>query len=179
MGQEKAFILFEDEPLVVRLRNIMRGAVADISIVGSPEKFPGFANVVEDRYKEAGPLGGIHAGLAVSGSEWNLFLAVDLPFMSSAFLRYLLAEAQTSSALVTVPRIGDIFQPLCAVYRLGFLKIAGQALQAGHRRIDRLFGGQELRVIDLPEVKQEGFDIRIFTNLNTPRELELARSNII
>lgn len=179
MGQEKAFLLFEDEPLVLRLLTIVRSVVEDVSIVGSQNTFPGFNNVVEDIYKEAGPLAGIHAGLNFSNHEWNLFLAVDQPFMSPLFLRYLLTEAQKSPALVTVPRINDMFQPLCAVYRLGFKEIAAQALQTGHNRIDKLFREQEIRVIDLTEIIREGFDVGIFTNLNTPQELELARSNIL
>lgn len=179
MGQEKAFILFGGEPLVVRLVNIVRGAVEDVSIVGSRNNFPGYPSVVEDIYKEAGPLGGIHAALSFSQHEWNLVLAVDQPFMSPAFLRYLLAAAQKSRALVTVPRFDDVFQSLCAVYRLGFQEIADRALQAGHNRIDKLFMEQELRIIDLPEITKAGFAIRIFTNLNTPQELEFARSNNI
>ncbi len=178
MGQDKAFISFGNELLISRLLRIVSGAVDNVYISGPKVKFSGFARVVEDIYPNSGPLSAIHAGLSCSEQELNLFVAVDQPFMSADFLLYILAAAQESSALVTVPRLDGIFQPLCAVYRQDFEELADQALSAGRNRIDALFNGEEIRVIDRPEFTQQGFDVNIFTNVNTPREVELARSSI-
>ncbi|MGC1434443.1 MAG: molybdenum cofactor guanylyltransferase, partial [Terriglobales bacterium] len=134
-----------------------------------------FGRVVEDVYRERGPLGGIHAALSGSTTELNLMLAVDLPFVTPAFLRYLLSRARESGAMVTVPRAGGGLQPLCAVYRRGFAEVAEQSLREGNNKIDSLFAGVETCVIEEDEFVGAGFSVEMFRNLNTPEELEKAK----
>ena len=87
--------------------------------------------MVEDVFRECGPLGGIHAALRASAAELNLMLAVDVPFVSAGLVEFLIARARGSAALVTVARAGGRWQPLCAVYRREFADAAEKALQLG------------------------------------------------
>ena len=173
MGQDKAFVEFEGRTLLARATDLARSVAADVRIVGSREKFVSIAPVVEDIFCDSGPLGGIHAALKASETELNLMLAVDMPFVSPAFLKYLIHEARLARrAVVTVPHGGKGWQPLCAIYRIEFAEAAEKALRAGQNKIDRLFDEVYTRRIEEQEMLRAGFSFDLFRNLNTREEWE-------
>lgn len=176
MGSDKAFLRLGDGTLLSRALMVLGTVASEIRIVGDARKFAAFGPVVEDVYRDRGPLGGIHAALASSAAELNLMLAVDLPFVGEKFLKYLLLQARESAAMVTVPRAGGGWQPLCAVYQRAFAEVAERSLAEGKNKIDSLFARVETRVIEEDESARAGFSAEIFRNLNTPEELEQARS---
>jgi molybdopterin-guanine dinucleotide biosynthesis protein A len=174
MGTDKAFLELAGKPLIVRAIELARDTVPDVKIVGEPRKFAAFSPVIEDVYRDRGPLGGIHAALTDSEAEWNLMLAVDLPFVSAQFLKYLFSRAESSNATVTVPNVGGYLQPLCAVYRKEFLVAAERALSQGKNKIDQLFCEVSLCAVSEEDMEANGFSSSIFRNLNTPEDLQEA-----
>jgi len=175
MGKDKAFVEFEGRTLLARSLDLARSVSASVRIVGSREKFAPFAPVVEDVFRDCGPLGGIQAGLRASPTDINLILAVDMPFLSRALLEFLIEQARGTPAIVVVPRCDGGRQPLCAVYRREFGAAAENALRAGHNKIDLLFETVHTRVIEESELENAGFASKMFSNLNTPEELEAQR----
>jgi molybdopterin-guanine dinucleotide biosynthesis protein A len=173
MGRDKSFINFNGHTLLSHAIELAGSLTGLVQIVGSREKFAMFAPVVEDIFPECGPLGGIHAALRSSQSELNLMLAVDMPFVSSAFLQYLVKQAQdASTAEVIVPRTEGRWQPLCAVYRRSFADLAEKALHDGRNKIGALLEQVEVRCIEEKYLERSGFSVDIFRNLNTPEELQ-------
>jgi molybdenum cofactor guanylyltransferase len=180
MGADKAFVMLggrntDGRTLLGRALELARSVTSDVHIVGDSAKFAPFAPVVDDVFRECGPLGGIHAALRASQTELNLILAVDLPFVAPALLQYLIKRARQSDAAVTVAKTGGRWQPLCAVYRREFADAAEQALRAGRYRIDALFDAGRIQVIGEEELESAGFSSNMFRNLNTREELEDAR----
>lgn len=173
-AKDKAFLMLADRSLLDRALALAGSLTSDVRISGSAVKFARFSPVVEDIYPQQGPLSGIHAALQQSASELNLMLAVDLPFVEPGFLRYLVAQARASKALATVPQTPDGWQPLCAVYRREFAKIAESALREGRNRIDALFLSSITHPITGKEMINGGFSLAMFRNLNTPEELQAA-----
>jgi len=182
MGANKAFLDFRGQTLLDRALATLREACGDVTIVGDLETFANYAPVVADVFAGCGPLAGIHSALLHSSAELNLMLAVDMPFVSPEFLRFLLAAAEATgkdagketAAIVTVPRTSRGFQPLCAVYRRDFLSTAEQALKAKRYKIDATFANLRLRVIDEPELAAAGFSKKNFFNVNTPEDRNAA-----
>jgi len=174
MGADKAFVVLDGRTLLARALDLARSVTQDVRIVGEATKFAAFAPVVEDVFPGCGPLGGIHAALRTSHAELNLVLAVDLPFVPPALLPFLLTRARNSPAMVTVPRAGGGWQPLCGVYRREFADVAEKALQAGRYKIDALFDEARTQVIEEEQLESAGFSSRVFRNLNTKAELEAA-----
>lgn len=172
MGADKAFLQWRDETFLDRALKLAKATAAEVRIVGDARKFAGFAcAVVEDVYRDRGPLGGIHAALNSSGSELNLMLAVDMPLMRPEFLGYLVRQARDAGAIVTVPKAAGGLQPLCAVYRREFAAIADESLRAGKNKIDPLFAKVRARVIEEDELVRAGFSAGMFRNVNTPEDL--------
>jgi molybdenum cofactor guanylyltransferase len=178
MGTDKAFVEFEGRTLLARALDLGRSVSADVRIIGSTQKFASFASVVEDVFRGCGPLAGIHAALLASPTDLNLILAVDTPFISHAFLEYLVEQSKQASALAVVPHCDDHCQPLCAIYRRGFAVAAENAWRAGQNKIDPLFGVVPTRTIQQDELKNAGFGLGMFRNLNTPQELKSRRESI-
>src|SRR5882724_882984 len=174
MGKDKAFLEFDGRILLARALELAAGVTEDVRIVGDPSKFAAFGRVIEDIYRERGPLGGIHAALKSSSTELNLMLAVDLPFVERNFLKYLVSVARDAKAVVTVPRASDGLQPLCAVYRREFAEVAEQSLAQGKNKIDALFANIETRTVGAEELSHAGFSSQMFRNFNTPEEFEKA-----
>jgi molybdopterin-guanine dinucleotide biosynthesis protein A len=175
MGSDKAFLRLGDETLLSLALKAAGAVAGDVRIVGDAQKFTAFGRVVEDVYRGQGPLGGIHAALSSSVTELNLVLAVDLPFLETEFLKYLLSRAQESKA-TTVPHAGGGLQPLCAIYRRRFAEVAERSLREGKNKIDLLFATVATRVIEEEELVRAGFSAEMFRNLNTPQEWEKAKS---
>lgn len=176
MGADKAFVALDGRTLLARALDLARSVTPEVRIVGDAAKFAAFAPVVDDQFRDCGPLGGIHAALRASSSELNLVLGVDLPFLSLALLQYLISRARGSSASVVVPRAAGGWQPLCAVYRCEFADAAEIALCEGRYKIDALFDKASTQEISEGELQAAGFSPRIFRNLNTREELARAKA---
>ena len=176
MGADKAFVILDGRTLLARALDVARSVTPDVRIVGDPAKFLPFAPVVEDVFRERGPLGGIHAALRASGAALNLILAVDVPFVTPGLLQYLIKQARNAaSATVTVARANGGWQPLCAVYRRRFADAAEQSLRAGRYKIDTLFVAPWTLAIQEDELEAAGFSPKMFRNLNTREELEAVQ----
>jgi molybdopterin-guanine dinucleotide biosynthesis protein A len=191
IGQDKAFLPWEGRTLLERALEATQAVASRTRIVGANAKFEAYGSVVEDIFVDRGPLGAIHAALSATDREFNLVLAVDLPFATPALLTYLIGRAHEAPCLATVPRLGGGWEPLCAVYRRGFAKVAEPALKRGQNAIYPLLedgsrledgvdqacaraGVQEIGVlaIDEKELVAAGFGAWMFRNINTIRDLE-------
>jgi molybdopterin-guanine dinucleotide biosynthesis protein A len=180
MGTDKAFLQFNGRRLLERALTLTRSIAPNVVIIGAATKFAPFGSVVEDIFPGCGPLAGIHAALQSSRSELNLILAVDLPFVTPELLMFLRKKAvEATTALATVPRTVQGWQPLCAFYRREFADLAADSLRAGRYKIDALFNPAHTLAISEPELQAAGFAPDIFRNLNTPQDVaEASRGQI-
>ncbi|MGH9580897.1 MAG: molybdenum cofactor guanylyltransferase [Terriglobales bacterium] len=176
MGTEKAWLTLEGETLLERALRLCRGITPTVSIAGPREKFAACGTVVEDVYRDCGPLGAIHAALCATATDLNFILAVDMPFVLPQLIERLVEEARASNALVTVPCIYGRFEPLCAVYRRQFRDAADASLARGRCKIDSLFSSVVTRVLDQADFERFAFDPAMFQNLNTRQDLLSAQS---
>jgi molybdopterin-guanine dinucleotide biosynthesis protein A len=172
MGADKVFMEVEGRTLLDRALATVSSVCDYVRIVGDPGKFSTLkTEAIGDIFPGCGPLAGIHAALAQSPCELNLMLAVDMPLVSASLLSFLFASADRGAAMVTVPRINEQLQPLCAIYRREFAANAEGALQAGNYKIDAAFSGVSLRVMEEAELVAAGFSARKFFNMNTPQDI--------
>jgi molybdopterin-guanine dinucleotide biosynthesis protein A len=178
MGADKAFVILDGRTLLACMLELAHSITDEVRIVGDPAKYSHFAPVIQDIYRDCGPLGGIHAAVKASQAELNLVLAVDVPFVSLAFLLYLIHRARSArQAIVTVVRTEEGWQPLCAIYRKQFAEIAEKALRDGRYKIGPLFDEAQPLVITNDDLQSAGFSPWIFRNLNTPRDLTEAQQD--
>src|SRR4029077_4226035 len=178
MGQDKAALSLNGRTLLEHALAALRCVCRDVAILGKYELYGTLAPVYEDIFPGCGPLGGIHAALSNSQTQYNIIIAVDTPFIMPEFLSYLVERAITSGAVVTTPEIDDYTQPLCTVYSLDFLPIAERALGSGSYKIVPLFPRDKTLVVREAELRRFAFATEMFENLNTPEDMARARRRV-
>ena len=139
MGRDKATLVIEGQPLWQRQLDKLRALEpCELFISGrcaGPYASAG-VEIIEDSVPGLGPLGGVAAALRRATSPRVLVLAVDLPRMSAEFLASLLREPHP-----TIPRHGNFFEPLAAIYPKCALPVAEEMLGQEDRSMQRFVRG--------------------------------------
>lgn len=172
MGSDKALLALGEQTLLQRALQVASGVAECVRIAGPKDRYAAFGEVVEDIYRDCGPMGGIHAALKSTTTNLNLMLSVDLPRMTPGFLRWLLEQARDAAEFIVVPQAAGGPQPLCAVYRREAFGPVEKALQNGEYKIARLFSHVPTRIVPEQEIVANGFSTAIFQNINTPEEYD-------
>ncbi len=124
--------------------------------------------VIADELENAGPLGGVTAALGNCTAPLLVVLAVDLPEMTTAFLRNLLALCHHGKGVV--PCGAEFFEPLAAIYPASAAAIAREQLRCGEFSMQQ-FVRAALREDLVVERKLQPAEMSLFANLNTPADL--------
>ncbi len=154
---------FNGKIIVVKARGQDSAALKD---------HPGLRSV-EDIYPGKGPLGGIYTGLTASASAVNLVVAGDMPFLNRDLIRYMLGGIRGFD--VVVPRIGDMVEPLHAVYSRSCLDAIRSLLDRGVLMVHRLLPLLRVRYIEQDEVDKFDPAHLSFFNINTQADLARAQ----
>jgi molybdopterin-guanine dinucleotide biosynthesis protein A len=174
MGRDKATMMIGGEPLWRRqVRTLREAGVAEIMIARGERELLGAGEpgliALADAAPGCGPLGGLVAGVRQAKTDWTLVLAVDLPFMSAAFLRQMMAMAE-QERLGLAPVLDGRVEPLAAVYPKGCLAFAEECLasrQLSMRAlVERCVAAGLMRSFEVREHERA-----YFRNVNTPEDL--------
>lgn len=162
MQTDKALLEIEGAPLWLRQVHLLQAlGPAELFIAGRAHEG---CIALADAQPESGPLGGLVAGLRACSAPLLLTLAVDLPRMTSDYLRQLIAKCSETCGVV--PQA----QPVCAVYPKRALALAERCLESRdcsmQRFVARCVAEDLVRRMDI-----ESADERLFLNLNTPEDL--------
>jgi len=175
-GVDKAALLLGRSRIIDRQLAILTSLAEDVLIIANEAtRYAGFQlPVIPDLVPGAGALGGLYTALEAARHELVVIVACDLPFVTQALFDRLIVEASDEVDAV-VPRSSRGLEPLCAVYRKEFVVPAEQALIAGHNKIDALFTGFQVRMVEDQELARNGFSSSMFRNVNTPEDWKLAQ----
>jgi molybdopterin-guanine dinucleotide biosynthesis protein A/molybdopterin converting factor small subunit len=174
MGEAKALLLFDDEPLIVHSARALKRLFAEIVVVAAPEQElpPLPAKIVRDEIAYQGPVGGIYYGLKAAGGEFCFVTSCDAPFLNVALISYL--AAQIPGYDVVVPYWEARYQPLHAVYRTSVLPRLKEQLERGELRPIYLLDKVRTRKVEQDEIEKLDPDGMSFLNINTPQDYQTA-----
>jgi molybdenum cofactor guanylyltransferase len=117
MGKDKATLQFRGRPLwqiQFELLRKLQPSEIFISARTDPTWRPEDVRFVADIPPSRGPLSGLAASLAQMHTTHLLALAIDMPFMSESYLRYLCDQIE--AGIGVVPKIDNRSEPLAAIY---------------------------------------------------------------
>ncbi len=185
MGTDKALLEYAGRPLIAYAVDLLKAVGAEPHIVGVRPDLAAYAPVVEDLHPGCGPIGGIESALSASGSEWNVFLPVDLPLLPAVFLKYLIERACITGAAATIPTFAAKPQPLCAVYRHELLTEIRTSVESGDYKVMRCIrNAAQLPELDLFSVEavaatRDDWPLepplhQWFQNMNAPADMALV-----
>lgn len=172
MGRDKALLEIGGQPLIQSAVNLLKALTERVVILGPSESY-GFLGVpvVPDQVPSRGPLSAIYTGLERSATQINLFLACDMPLMQGPFLKLLVERAGLADAVLMRLDDGKL-EPLCAVYNRSCLPTVKANFERQRFKLSDLFPDLRTHYLTEADLHDLGLDRRIFTNLNTPGDLE-------
>lgn len=175
-GVNKALLEIGGQRVIDRLLAALRPLGTPIVIVSNDDSLLGLPDtvVVRDVEPRAGALMGLYSGLRAVRTPLAVATACDMPFVSTALLRALLAQAAGVDAVV--PVIGEQPEPLHAVYRPSCLPAIEAALAAGRKRLLAFFDAVRVRYVPEAELRRWDPELRSFLNVNWPDDLARARA---
>ena len=179
LGRDKVQETVDNSNLLQRVLSQLAPFNRDIIIVTAGKKSLPQVNgyqrsrIVTDIYPGKGALGGIYTGLAASDSQYNLVVACDMPFLNQALLRYMM-ELSADFDLV-VPRLGELVEPLHAVYARSCLAPIERLLKRENLEVRALFNLVKVRYVESDEIDRFDPQHLSFFNVNTEVDLEKAR----
>jgi molybdopterin-guanine dinucleotide biosynthesis protein A len=176
MGSNKALLPLGGRRLVDWAIDLLEPHVQETFVVGPPEVFPLLhVPVRPDEIRQAGPLGGILTGLRHSRFDACLILGVDLPFLSGEILDRILAASQGYD--MTLPRMGETCETLCAVYSRSCVTHIEALLMAGRKSVLELMSRVRVNVLPEEDFRDLG-GASAFFNINTREDYEEAKRRV-
>lgn len=171
MGRDKACLDYGGEPLWQHQLQILNALVPDEILISGRKEAECAASghlIVEDHFKNAGPLAGIAALLARASHPLVLTLAVDMPWMTGAYFETLIGQCTPDCG--AVPERAGFYEGLAAVFPKAALPLAEIALQASDHSVQRFVRECATRgfVRIVPVMENEK---PLFKSLNSPSDL--------
>jgi molybdenum cofactor guanylyltransferase len=185
MGRDKAGIMLAGRPLLGHMLEKLRALGLRSRVAGLRQTIPEVAvEVFGDAHPDCGPLSGMETALAASERDRVLLLSVDLPFVEPEFLAWMLARAETTDAIATVPRVAGEPQPLCGVYRREMISAVRESLEQGDFKamhaVERSSAAGRIDLFDAETLLSAAawrsrLPVHVqFMNCNTPEDLMRA-----
>jgi len=172
MGKDKATLLFRGRPLwqiQLELLRQLEPAEIFISARTDPTWRPADVEFVADDPPSRGPLSGLAASLAQMCTKHLLALAIDMPFMTQKYLKFLCGQIEPGRGVL--PEIGNRAEPLVAIYPrevdIDFRSALSGADFSLQGLTSRLVEAGKLRTISVPDEAK-----KFFLNLNNPTDLQ-------
>jgi molybdopterin-guanine dinucleotide biosynthesis protein A len=169
-GVDKGWVNYQGAPLIQHAISALAPQVTELCISANRElaryQQLGYI-VVEDIIKDfAGPLAGIHAGLAQASTDWVATIPVDSPHISQDLVAKLVACQQQTEAEVIFASDGEFPQPVFLLLQKSLLASLATQLNSGDGKIMRWVKQQK-------HAECVFTDKRLFENKNSPDDLKV------
>ncbi|MFL6543508.1 MAG: molybdenum cofactor guanylyltransferase [Chthoniobacterales bacterium] len=167
MRRDKALVEWNDVALWQTQLATLRGLQPKTTFLSAREDKPWRppdVKLVLDGADPRGPISGITAVLRACETTHLVVLAIDLPLMTSAYLRRMIGHA--SPACGIVPRIADRFEPACAIYPRQCVEAFDRGAASLQVLIAELIARGYIEALDVQPDERD-----LFKNVNEPSDL--------
>ncbi len=174
MGVDKGLVHLGGKALIEHVLDKVRGLGDELLIVTNQPKDYAYLDVplVPDSLAASGALVGLHTALEQARGDRVLVLACDMPFLNRPLLEHLIEISPRAE--VTVPRRGEYYEPLHAVYQRSCLTTVRQLMALGKQSLTSLYPLVELQLVEEDVLDLYDPEGRSFFNVNTPEDLAQA-----
>ena len=178
MGEDKRFLYVGQRTLLERSCAVLRELFEQVCAVIAQDSpaLQAEVPVIRDLMPDCGSLGGLYTGLRLAKTQHIFLAACDMPFLNPDVIRHMVRLKD--SADIVICRWASHLQPTHAVYGRNCLPVIEEMMMLHNRKIHSMIGHPALRVcvIAETEIRQIDYEGRSMFNVNTPSDLEQARS---
>lgn len=170
MGMEKGLVSFDNKPLIRYSIDVLKGICDEILISSNSDAYHHMGyRVIPDEITGIGPVGGIYSCLRASATTDNIILSCDTPFISKAYLQYLLKNRKGATA--AVPWFGNNkYEPVSAYYNKAFIEVLADSIQEGNYKLPDIF--EKTKINRLSITNLDFFEEKLFYNINSPEDID-------
>ncbi len=172
MGADKALLAWDGEPQVRRVAHVLELAAPPVYVSvrrgqAARRAFKGL-HLLPDQDEGVGPLEGLLSAFAEASECAWLAVAVDMPFLSEATLRYLIDHRDPAACATAFrnPETGRP-EPVCAIYEPRILPLLREAKAKGRYSL--------MLLRDVPIRLVEPVRAEELRNINDPDDYRKAR----
>ncbi len=181
MGFDKQFLKINERRLMDSLVHKLKDEFEEIIIVtNKPEYYIGLSHrITKDIIEDKGPLGGIHAGLKLSSSQYAFVVACDMPNMNIDYIRYMKKSIGNRDLDGCVTKFGDWIEPFSSFYSKDIVEQIENHLKSNFRSINSLLKNLNICYIDENKAREFSPNWDMFLNLNTKEDLNKYLENLV
>lgn len=178
MGEDKRYLIVGEQTLLERGLAVLRSIFQEVVVVIAQDS-PALevdARIVRDLVPDCGSLGGLYTGLTAATTPYIFVVACDMPFLDQAVISQF--TSRRTSTDIAMAKFAGRLHPMHALYSKRCLPAIEQMVSARQLKIQEIVSCKSLRIQYVTETDLIGLDPsgRSFQNVNTPADLEVARS---
>lgn len=176
MGFDKSQLIYKDETFLNNLIEEFKEYKTIVSINREINLSNKNIVLVEDKYKDIGPIGGILEILKASEHKYNFIVAVDMQNINSDIMKYIYKYISNDYSIYSVETSRGK-NPLGAIYSKEIIPELENRISNGNYRLMDLLKEKFSKSIDL---NYTTFEENIFQNINDRKDYsKFTKNNII
>lgn len=130
--------------------------------------------IIEDIYKEIGPLGGIYSSLLNCKEEYLFITACDMPFITKNSIEILCNKVDKNTDGVVFYDKNNKLYPLGAIYSKNVLPIIEEMIEKKYYKLSYLIEKSNFVKIN---IEKTDIPLKVLSNINTLQEYDLFINN--
>lgn len=173
-GNNKAFLKFENKSFIESIIDQLTGFNNIYISVDSKEKYRNLNfTLVEDMYKDIGPMGGIYSALKMIEEKYIFVIACDMPKIKKEFIDFLCDSiTENVECIVTQDEKGRLC-PLGGIYSKDLIgKIENMIEEKDYKLVNLIYKAKSI-IIPLSETN---FNESILDNINDIKDYNKLRN---
>ncbi len=176
MGRDKALLPFRDSLLIDQIARKMVPVFHEVIIVSTGTRAYSVqgTRLALDIFPQAGPLGGLHAGLTAAENPLAFVTACDMPGFVPALADLLIASMKDCDAAVPIYRNRP--EPLSAVYSREILPTLENFLHGKRLKMRDFLNAIKINYVNEREIEKITAPAEAFLNINAPGDFPSRES---
>jgi molybdopterin-guanine dinucleotide biosynthesis protein A len=173
-GVVKSRIEIGGKPIISRITDTFHDLFDEIIIVtNSPDEYSEYSGcrITGDIFMNKGPLGGIHAAMAISENEAFFIVAGDMPLLDRELIIRQIDFFSQQTCDILIPVVGNYIEPLHGIYRKSILNNLVEYLKGDNDYAIREF----FKKAEMLYFKVGDSETRSFTNINYPSDIDIVK----
>lgn len=174
-GRNKAFLEYNNKSFIENIAEALKDFDNIYISVDKKEKYKDLNySLIEDKYKDIGPMGGIFSTFKYTNTDFLFVAACDMPKINSEFIKFMISNVKEHDSCVVAKDSKGRLYPLGAVYNKNILPIMEEMIKNKDYKLVNLIKNVNGKIVSLEDspISEE-----VLINVNDPEEYKKLNDN--
>lgn len=170
-GNNKAFLKYNNKTFIESIINKLSDFNKIYISVDNKDKYEKLKyNLIEDEYKEIGPIGGLYSALKYIEYDFVFVIACDMPKVTKEFIHFILNNFNEEDKCLIVKDHNNKLYPLGGIYSRSVLPVIEEMIESKDYKLQNLVNKCNGRILSLKCASSYESSL---INVNNPEEYEM------